>query len=135
MYQSVLELSEPFDIFENMPMRCGRQTTGANHPANMPKQYWKVSLLLAFIDHMIRELRVKSRLVLSENHFFALYLLHRVVGNKTNQQILTLSETYETNLTCNFDESIERSLDAEHVHWFITSRECCYGDLLVYYVC
>ena len=44
MYQSALELSEPFDIVENMPRRCGRQTTRANHPANTPKQYWKVSL-------------------------------------------------------------------------------------------
>jgi hypothetical protein len=29
--------------------RCGRQTTRANHPADTPKQYWKVSLYYAFI--------------------------------------------------------------------------------------
>ena len=56
MYQSALELSDPFDIVENMPRRCGWQTTGANHPATTPKQYWKVSLFFAFIDHMIRQL-------------------------------------------------------------------------------
>ena len=44
LYQSALDLSEPFDIVENMPRRCGRQTTRANHPADTPKQYWKVSL-------------------------------------------------------------------------------------------
>ena len=32
LYQSALDLSEPFDIVENMPRRCGRQTTRANHP-------------------------------------------------------------------------------------------------------
>ena len=37
LYQSALDLSEPFDIVENMPRRCGRQTTRANHPANTPK--------------------------------------------------------------------------------------------------
>ena len=61
LYQSALDLSEPFDIGENMPRRCGRQTTRANHPADTPKQYWKVSLYYAFIDHMIMEL--ESRLI------------------------------------------------------------------------
>ena len=45
-----------------------------------------------------------SRVMLSENRFFVLYLLHRVVGNITNEQISILSETYETDLVCNFDE-------------------------------
>ena len=61
LYQLALHLSEPFDIGENMPRRCGRQTTRANHPADTPKQYWKVSLYYAFIDHMIMEL--ESRLI------------------------------------------------------------------------
>ena len=102
LYQSVLDLSEPFDIVENMPRRCGRQTTRANHPADTPKQYWKVSLYYAFIDHMIMEL--ESRLIKSENRFYAQYLLPRVIGNITNEQIATLYETYQTDLTCNLDE-------------------------------
>jgi hypothetical protein len=101
-YQSALDLSEPFDIVENMPRRCGRQTTRANHPADTPKQYWKVSLYYAFIDHMIMEL--ESRLIKSENRFYAQYLLPRVIGNITNEQIATLYETYQTDLTCNLDE-------------------------------
>ena len=101
-YQSALDLSEPFDIVENMPRRCGRQTTRANHPADTPKQYWKVSLYYAFIDHMIMEL--ESRLIKSENRFYAQYLLPRVIENITNEQIATLYETYQTDLTCNLDE-------------------------------
>jgi hypothetical protein len=77
--------------------RCGRQTTRANHPADTPKQYWKVSLYYAFIDHMILEL--ESRLIKSENRFYAQYLLPRVIGNITNEQIATLYETYQTDLT------------------------------------
>jgi hypothetical protein len=65
LYQSALDLSEPFDIVENMPRRCGRQTTRANHPADTAKQYWKVSLYYAFIDHMIMEL--ESRLIKSNS--------------------------------------------------------------------
>jgi hypothetical protein len=53
------------------------------HPADTPKQYWKVSLYYAFIDHMILEL--ESRLIKSENRFYAQYLLPRVIGNITNE--------------------------------------------------
>jgi hypothetical protein len=99
LYQSALDLSEPFDIVENMPRRCGRQTTRTNHPADTPKQYLKVSLYYAFIDHMILELELESRLIKSENRFYVQYLLPRVIGNITNEQIVTLYETYQTDLT------------------------------------
>ncbi|CAC5395605.1 unnamed protein product [Mytilus coruscus] len=85
-----------------MLRRCGRQTTSANHPANTPKQYWKVSLYFAFIDQMIMEL--ESHFISSENSFFVQYLLPCVVGNITNEQIATLFETYETDLAFNLDE-------------------------------
>ena len=55
-----------------------------------------------FIDHMIVELEL--RLIKSENRFYAQHLLPRVIGNITNEQIATLYETYQTDLTCNFDE-------------------------------
>ena len=41
---------------------------------------------------MIMELG--SRLIKSENRFYAQYLLPRVIGNITNEQIATLYETY-----------------------------------------
>ena len=59
--------------------------------------YFKVSLYYAFIDHMIMEL--ESRLIKSENRFYAQYLLPRVIG-----KIATLYETYQTDPTCNLDE-------------------------------
>ena len=120
LYQSALDLSEPFDIVENMPRRCGRQTTRANHPADTPKQYWKVSLYIAFIEHMIMEL--ESRLIKSENRFFAQYLLPRVIGNITNEQIATLYETYQTDLTCNLDE-FKREVVRWRTRWSITPRD------------
>ena len=120
LYQSALDLSEPFDIVENMPRRCGRQTTRANHPANTPKQYWKVSLYYAFLDHMIMEL--ESRLIKSENLFYAQYLLPRVIGNITNEQIATLYETYQTDLTCNLDE-FKREVARWRTRWSITPRD------------
>jgi hypothetical protein len=38
-------------------------------------------LYYAFIDHMIMEL--ESRLIKSENRFYAQYLLPRVIGNRS----------------------------------------------------
>ena len=81
--------------------KYGRQITRADHPADTPKQFWKVSLYYAFIDHMIMELELC--LIKSKNRFYAEYLLARVIGNITNEQIATLFETYQTDLTCNLD--------------------------------
>ena len=120
MYQLTLDLSVPFDIVESMPGRCVRQTTRAKPPANSLKQYWKVSLYFAFIDHMIMEL--ESRLISSGNRFYAHYLLPRVVGNTTNEQISALLDTYETGLAYNLSNSIGRSLDGEH--------ECYRGEIV-----
>ena len=105
MYQSALELSDPFDIVENMPRRCGWQTTGANHPATTPKQYWKVSLFFAFIDHMIRQL--ESLQVIRKSLLCAVSASSccRKYPAQTNKsQYISMSETYETDLACNFDE-------------------------------
>jgi hypothetical protein len=46
---------------------------------------------------------LESRLIKSENRFYAQYLLPRVIGNITNEQIATLYETYQTDLTCNLE--------------------------------
>ena len=102
------------------PKKYGRQTTRANHRADTPKQYWKVSLYYAFIDHMIMEL--ESRLIKSENRFYAEYLFPRVIGNITNEQIATLFETYQTDLTCNLDK-FKREIARWRTRWSITPRD------------
>ena len=69
---------------------------------------------------MIMEL--ESRLIKSENRFYAQYLLPRVIGNITNEQIATLYETYQTNLTCNLDE-FKRVIARWRTRWSITPRD------------
>lgn len=69
LYQTTLDIAEPFEIFESVPRRCGRQTTRANHPADTHKHHWRTSLYYPFLDHMIMEL--DSRLLKSENRFYA----------------------------------------------------------------
>lgn len=114
IYQSVLDLSETYEIVENMPRRYSRQTTRANHLANTPKQYGIVSLYFACIDRMI--MKLESRLISPENCLFAQYLLPRVERNITNQQIATFFR--HTRLTWNafviYTNSVGRSLDSKH---------------------
>ena len=43
-------------VSDSMPRRCGRQTTRVNHPAETPKQYWRISLYYPFLDNLITNL-------------------------------------------------------------------------------
>ena len=64
----------------------------------------------------------ESRLIKSENSLYAQYLLPRVIGNITNEQIATLYETYQTDLTCNLDE-FKREVARWRTRWSITPRD------------
>jgi hypothetical protein len=61
-------------------------------------------------------------LIKSENRFYAQYPLPPVIGNITNEQIATLYETYETDLTCNLDE-FKREIAQWRIRWSITPRD------------
>ena len=64
----------------------------------------------------------ESHLIKSENRLYAQYLLPRVIGNITNEQIATLYETYQTDLTCNLDE-FKREVARWRTRWSITPRD------------
>ena len=66
-------------------------------------------------------MELESRLIKSENLFYAQYLLPRVIGNITNEQIATLYETYQTDPTCNLDE-FKREIARWRTRWSITPR-------------
>ena len=58
----------------------------------------------------------ESRLIKSENRLYAQYLLPRVIGNIMNEQIATLYEAYQTDLTCNLDE-FKREIARWRTRW------------------
>ena len=73
MYQSALNLAKSIDISDSMPRRGGRQTTRANHPAETPKQYWRISLYYPFFDNLITKLKHVS---LDRRHLFVIRGFH-----------------------------------------------------------
>lgn len=109
----IINLSQPVDIVKNMPRQCSQHTTRVNHPANTHKQYWKAFLYFVFKYYMKMEL--ESRLISSENHFFAQYLPPHVVKNITY-------ETYETELAYHLDE-FNREFARWQAYWCITPHD------------
>ena len=67
-------------------------------------------------------MELESRLIKSENLFYAQYLLPRVIGNITNEQIATLYETYQTDLTCNVRRIQEGGRSKANTLEYNTSR-------------
>jgi hypothetical protein len=65
---------------------------------------------------------LESRLIKSVNRFYAQYLLPRVIGNITNEQIATLYEIYRTDLTCNLD-GFKREIARWRTRWSKTPRD------------
>lgn len=102
LYQTASDIAEPFEIVEGVPRRCGRQTTRSNHPANTPKNYWRISLYYLFLDHMIMEL--DSRLLKSENRFYAQYLLPHAIEQITNDEIINIHQTYQMDIGLSLED-------------------------------
>jgi hypothetical protein len=109
-----LKFTKSFDTSEIMPRRCGKQTTGANHPAETPKQYCSISLYYPFLDHLITEL--ESRLLKSENRFHAQYLLPHPVDKITDDHVATIYKAYQAL------EDFMREVARWQTHWVITKR-------------
>ena len=69
-----------------------------------------------------------------EKSLLCAYLPPGVVGNTTNEQIAALFETYETDLSCNFDK-FNREVARWRTRWIYISRVLPQRDRSVYYVC
>jgi hypothetical protein len=112
-----LKLAKSFDTSESIPRRCGRQTTRANHPAETPKQYCRISLYYPFLDHLITEL--ESRLLKSGNRFHAQYILPRAVSKITDDHVATIYEAYQADIDLSLIEDFRREVARWRTHWVI----------------
>jgi hypothetical protein len=112
-----LKLAKSFDISESIPRRCSRQTTRANHPAETPKKYCRISLYYPFLDHLITELA--SRLLKSGNRFHAQYILPRAVSKITDDHVATVCEACQADIDFSL-EDFRRKVARWRIHWVIT---------------
>ena len=71
LYTRACDIASEFDIEPCTPRVVGRQRNRANHPAQNPKDYWRVLLYLVFLDHLVSE--ISNRVISNEERFLGSY--------------------------------------------------------------
>ena len=95
-----------------MLRRCGRNNTRVNHPAETPKQHWRICVYYPFLDNLIMNL----------NHVFhAQHLLPRAVDKLTDDHVATIYEAYQIDIYLSL-EDFRREVARWRTHWVITKR-------------
>ena len=56
-YKSAVNLSEQLSS-PSIPRRCSRQTKRENAPANIPEEYYRRTLTVPFIEHMLSHMEM-----------------------------------------------------------------------------
>ena len=81
----------------------------ANYPLDNPSDYWKISIYIVFLDHLVEDI---SKLVVSneERFFLASYLSPASLLNLTLGIIDRLSNAYQTDFQrkVDFVDEVER---------------------------
>ncbi|VDI61579.1 Hypothetical predicted protein [Mytilus galloprovincialis] len=96
IYLKAVKVGEEFEIPPSIPRRTGRQMHRQNHPINDPSEYWRVSLYLVFLDHLVTE--ITSRVIKNEGRFSAEYLIPSKLQALTDQTTNSIFETFLADL-------------------------------------
>ena len=56
LFNSASHLAEKYEVSVNTPRRCSRQTARENHPAENAEEYYRRSMAIAFLDHLVTEI-------------------------------------------------------------------------------
>jgi hypothetical protein len=97
-----------------MRRRGGRQTTRANHPAETPTQYWRISLYYPFLENLITHLKHVSlnRKTASMRSIYCPVLYDHVA---------TIYKAYQADIYLSL-EDFRREVARRQTHWVITNR-------------
>ncbi|XP_062599060.1 52 kDa repressor of the inhibitor of the protein kinase-like, partial [Saccostrea cucullata] len=97
LYGRATEIAAEHDLQPCVPRRAGRQQHRENHPLNNPSDYWRVSLYLVFLDHLVNE--ISSRVTKNEERFLISYLLPAKLQDLTADVTDRLYNAYKSDLT------------------------------------
>jgi hypothetical protein len=80
----------------------------ANYSLDNPSDYWKLSLYLVFLDHLVEE--ISKRVLSNEKRFFPSYLNPARLLNLTPEIVDRLCNAYQTDLQrkVDFVDEVER---------------------------
>ncbi|CAC5416458.1 unnamed protein product [Mytilus coruscus] len=96
LYDEAVELAEHFEIVPSKPRTNGRQRNRANPAVVGIQDYWRVTLYIQFLDHLLNELR--DRLVNSEERFLAQMLLPDNLKSLNRDHQIRTFRAYESDL-------------------------------------
>ena len=113
LYTRACDIASEFDIEPCTPRVVGRQRNRANHPAQNPKDYWRVSLYLVFLDHLVSE--ISNRVISNEERFLASYLSPVKHQSLTPDIVDRVFAAYATDLG-RIDEFIDE-IDRWKIRW------------------
>ena len=55
-FAEVEEMCKAVDVQPSLPRRCGRQTHRSNIPAENPKEYFRRTITIPILDHLLAEM-------------------------------------------------------------------------------
>ncbi|XP_060063626.1 zinc finger MYM-type protein 1-like [Ylistrum balloti] len=97
LFDQAVGVAAEYGIQPCVPRQTGRQQQRANYQIPDPRQYWKVSLFLVFLDHLITEL--ETRLLDSEGRFKAETLFPRNLQQLTDDIVNAVFDAFEVDLS------------------------------------
>lgn len=56
LFTNAFKFAEKYNVSVSIPRRCSRQTARENHPGSTPEEYYRRSLAVPFLDHLISEI-------------------------------------------------------------------------------
>ena len=59
LFTNAVKCAEKYNISVSIPRRCSRQTARENHPGSTVEEYYRRSLAVPFLDHLISELETR----------------------------------------------------------------------------
>ena len=59
LFTNAFKCGEKYDISVAIPRRCSRQTARDNHPGSTVEEYYRRSLAVPFLDHLISEIEIR----------------------------------------------------------------------------
>ena len=100
-----------------IPRRCGRQTLKSNVESTTPADYWRLSVFIPFLDHLITEFAHRFS-EMSSAAIQALLLLPAHLESLTSDKELALEQCYHSDLPepDSFSQGVKRWRKEWEVH-------------------
>lgn len=96
LFEKAEKIGEEFEIIPRIPRLAGRQRHRLNHPIHDPSEYWRVSLYLMFLDHLVTE--ISTRVIKNEGRFTAENLIPSKLQTLDEQKANAIFDVFSNDI-------------------------------------